>query len=418
MACGPYEKRKQRRKLATESRAAHLNQCAHIIRTEGVTTRMLKIKLITTVAIVLVLGDVHAADVLKIVIPRHSELTPVQRLNREGVEAVNKHQYGKASELFYKAYLYDTSDPFTLNNLGYISELQGELDRARKFYALATEQESNANIARSNAKHLVGKPMRSAFESLQDIPMQVNRMNVDAMELLSENRGLEAIALLKRTLALDAQNPFTLNNLGVANETIGDYESALKCYGAAVESHSSEPVVVTLDRSWRGRSVSTMAAASARRLEDRMKKMESAELSAGLLTVQGVTATNRNDWPAAKEDFLHAYSLNPDAAFSLNNRGYVAEMEGDLETAQFFYEKARKAADSSARVGLATRRGAEGKKLSAVAIESDHLVDGEVDKYSQARHSETAPIELTPRGAAPEGESSAPPERPSSFNVP
>src|ERR1700733_958773 len=171
-----------------------------------VTTRMIPAKLITVIAIVSALGShvVRAADVLKITIPRHSELTPVQRLNREGVDAVNKHQYEKASGLFYKAYLYDTSDPFTLNNLGYISELQGELDRARKFYALASEQGSSANIDRSNAKQLVGKPMQSAFERLQDVPMRVNRMNVDAVGLLSENRGLEAVALLKRTLALDS----------------------------------------------------------------------------------------------------------------------------------------------------------------------------------------------------------------------
>jgi hypothetical protein len=32
---------------------------------------------------------------LKITIPRRSELTPVQRLNREGVEAVKKQQYEK-----------------------------------------------------------------------------------------------------------------------------------------------------------------------------------------------------------------------------------------------------------------------------------------------------------------------------------
>lgn len=381
---------------------------------------MVAIKLITVIAVISALGSQHAraADTVKITIPRRSELTPVQRLNREGVDAVNKHQYEKASGLFYKAYLYDPADPFTLNNLGYISELQGELDRAQKFYALASEQGSNANIDRSNAKGLVGKPMRSAFEGLQDGPMRVNRMNVDAMVLLQENRGLEAVALLKRTLALDAQNPFTLNNLGVADETVGDYDGALKCYAAAVESHSSERVVVTLDRSWRGRSVSAMAAASARRLEDRMKKMDGAELSAVLLTVQGVAATNRNDQLAATEDFLHAYSLNPDGAFSLNNRGYVAEMEGDLETAEFFYQKARKAGDASSRVGLATQHAAEGQKLSTVAIESDHLVDGELDKYSQAQHLETAPIELTPRGAAPGGESSVPPEQPSSSQAP
>jgi tetratricopeptide (TPR) repeat protein len=83
-------------------------------------------------AAVFALGAVQPswAKDLKITIPRHSELTPVQRLNRDGVEAVQKKQYEKAEALFLKAYLYDPSDPFTLNNLGYISELQGELDRA------------------------------------------------------------------------------------------------------------------------------------------------------------------------------------------------------------------------------------------------------------------------------------------------
>ena len=42
---------------------------------------------------------------LKITIPRHSPLTTVQRLNREGVDAVQKNHFDKARELFYKAYL-------------------------------------------------------------------------------------------------------------------------------------------------------------------------------------------------------------------------------------------------------------------------------------------------------------------------
>ena len=144
-----------------------------------------------------------ASDSLKITIPRRSELTPVQRLNREGVDAVKKHQYEKAEALFYKAYLYDPADPFTLNNLAYISELEGEADSARKFYALASEQGSNANIDRSNAKRMEGKPMRYAFESVQDIPMRVNRMNVDARGLLSEDRGFEAVAVDDATSSFD-----------------------------------------------------------------------------------------------------------------------------------------------------------------------------------------------------------------------
>jgi tetratricopeptide (TPR) repeat protein len=204
----------------------------------------------------------------------------------------------------------------------------------------------------------------------------------------------------------------------VAEEAIGDYDNALKAYGTAAETHSSEPVVVALDRSWRGRPVSAMADASARRLAERMKKMDSAQLNAVMFTMRGVSATNQNDLRAAREDFLQAYSLDPVSAFSLNNRGYVAEMDGDLETAQFFYDKARKADDSNIRVGLASKHSAEGKKLSAVATDSDHQVDGEFGKYSQDRRRQTGPIELILRGTAPAGDSSVPPEKPSASDVP
>ena len=375
---------------------------------------------IAVIAVLAAMGSyaAWASDSLKITIPRRSELTPVQRLNREGVDAVKKHQYEKAEALFYKAYLYDPADPFTLNNLAYISELEGEADSARKFYALASEQGSNANIDRSNAKRMEGKPMRYAFESVQDIPMRVNRMNVDAMGLLSEDRGFEAVALLRKALPLDALNPFTWNNLGVAEEAIGDYDNALKAYNTAAEAHSSEPVVLAQDRSWRGRPVSVMAAASSERLAERIKKMDNAELNAVMFTMRGVTATNQNDWHAAREDFLQAYSLDPVSAFSLNNRGYVAEMEGDLETAQFFYDKARKAGGSNIRVGLASQHSAEGKKLSAVAKDSDHQVDGELDKYSQDRRRQTGLIELIPRGPAPAGDPSVLLEKPSSSDLP
>lgn len=430
MVYGVRKKKKLLCPLATYPSGAHLNKCTQLNqssvgRTEGEGNMMVwtPLKVFAVIAVIAVIAgsgphDVWGKDVLKITIPRRSELTPVQRLNREGVEAAKKHQYEKAAALFYKAYLYDPADPFTLNNLGYVSELQGELDSAHKFYALASEQGSTARIDRSNAKRLEGKPMEYALENLQDVPMRVNRMNVDAMDLLAENRGAEAVVLLRDAQSLDPQNPFTMNNLGVADEVLGDYENALRSYRAASESQSSEPVVVTLDRTWRGRPVSAMAAASAKRLEERMQKMDSAELNAIMFTLRGVSATNQNEWSAARQDFLHAYSLDPGSAFSLNNRGFVAEMDGDLETAQFFYDKARKADDSNVRVGLATQHSAEGKRLSTVAIDSNHQVDGELDKYSQDRRRQGGPIELTPRGNTPGGESSTAPEKPSSADAP
>jgi Flp pilus assembly protein TadD len=372
-------------------------------------------------AAVFALGAVQPswAKDLKITIPRHSELTPVQRLNRDGVEAVQKKQYEKAEALFLKAYLYDPSDPFTLNNLGYISELQGDLDRALKFYKLAAQQGSTASIDRSNTKQLEGKPIEDALNGLSDGPMRVNHINVEAVALLSENRTSEAESLLQRAVSMDPHNAFTLNNLGVAKESVGDYEGALTYFDQAAQLRSSEVVVVTLDRAWRGKSVSQMAAESARKLESRLKNTDNPEAQAALLTVRGVSATNRNDWQAARRDFLKAYSLNPNSAFSLNNLGYVSERDGDMETANFFYMKAQQADDAKARIGLASSSLAEGQYLDAVAADSQQKVGGELDRYRQTRHAEPGNVELERRDGTPVDNTPAPsPTAPAPPNTP
>ena len=344
--------------------------------------------------------SVQAGD-LRLTLPKRSELTSVQRLNREGVDAVRKQHYEKAETIFYKAYLFDPADPFTLYNLGYVSELQGQIERAHKFYELATEQATDAAIDRTSTKRLEGKPMREAFGTLKDAPMQVNRMNVEAIRLLSQNRALEADLLLQQALALDGRNIFTLNNMGVVKEARGDFDEALKYYVAAADAHSSEPVIVTLNRAWRGKPVSKMAADSAKKLRTRMQNAANNHAQAALLAVRGVSATNRNDWPTARQNFLEAYSLDPDSAFSLNNLGYLAERDGDLETAQFFYTRARKAEDANVPVGLATRQSAEGMYLLVVASDSDNKVDLKISQENQARRLQSAPIGLKHRDNTP-----------------
>jgi Flp pilus assembly protein TadD len=378
-----------------------------------------RLGLLAIMAVMVGSGPQNAwAGDLKITLPKRSQLTPVQRLNREGVDAIRKQQYEKAETLFYKAYLFDPADPFTLNNLGYVSELQGQVARAQKLYGLASEQATDAVIDRTNAGKLEGKPMRDAFGSLQDVPMQVNRMNVEAIRLLSENRAPEAETVLQQALAMDPRNTYTLNNMGVAKESRGDYDEALKYYMAAADSHSSEPVIVTLNRAWRGKPVSEMAADSARKLRERMQNAATAQARAALLAVRGVSATNRNDWPVARQDFLQAYSLDPNSAFSLNNLGYLAEMDGDLETAEFFYERARKAEGARSRVGLATRRSSEGMSLVAVAADSNQKVDGKIAQENQARRRQSAPIGLKHRDNTPVVESTPSPEAPQSSGAP
>lgn len=349
-------------------------------------------------ALLLAWTAAYGKDAHVLYLPRRSQLTPVQRLNRQGVEAVKKHDYGTAERLFYKAYLYDPADPFTLNNLGYISEVEGQLERAQKFYKLAAEQGSNADIDLSNEQHLEGQPMKAALIDLKDVPVRVNRMNLDAMQLLTQNRGFEAVAKLQSALSLQPQNAFTLNNLGVANESIGDLDNALRDYREAAALQWSQPAAVTFDPNWRGKSISSMASEGAKRLDRRMRSLDPSEAKAVMYTLRGVHAVNQNNWPEAQQAFLHAYALDSASAFCINNRGYVAEHQGDLETAQFFYEKARRAGNAGARVGLATALDAQGKPLVVVAGDSNDKVDTALDVYSRQRRQEGAPVELTPRG--------------------
>src|ERR1700691_5094011 len=114
----------------------------------------------------------HAAD-FKITLPKHSRMTPVQELNRAGVDAVRKRSYQKAENLFYKAYLLDPDDPFTLNNLGYIAELQGQVDRAQRFYELAGEQATDAVIYRASSAKLEGRTLKEAL-AMPEMPLQLN----------------------------------------------------------------------------------------------------------------------------------------------------------------------------------------------------------------------------------------------------
>src|SRR5229473_1013863 len=161
----------------------------------------------------------HAKD-FKITLPKRSHLTAVQRLNQEGVVELHKHRYEKAETLFYKAYLLDPDDPFTLNNLGYIAELQGQIDRAQGFYKLAAEQATDAVVYRASSSKLEGRTMKEAL-AIPGQPLQVNHDNVEAVRLLSQGRAPEADLLLQRVLQDHPDNIFTLNNMGVAKEMEG-----------------------------------------------------------------------------------------------------------------------------------------------------------------------------------------------------
>jgi Flp pilus assembly protein TadD len=346
---------------------------------------------------------------LRIVLPQRSKATPVQRLNREGVEAVRRHRYEKAKSLFYRAFLFDPEDPFTLNNLGYISELEGNAESAQRFYSLAAQHASNAVVDKASSAQIEGKSVRNVVAGTQDFT-QANSANREAVGLLSKGRAVEADSVLQRSLLTNQQNAFTLNNIGVAKEMQGELEQAMTYYFEAAEApESTERATIASDRTWRGKPINEMASANARRVQERLQTEKDGQAMAARLTFRGVLALNRNDRNDARRYFEQAYALDQNYSFSLNNIGYLAELDGDLETAQEFYERARTADRGKVRVGLATRRSAEGMKLSEVAMENNQQAEAKISEKHNIRLHEKRPIELRHRTQAkPEPHASSP----------
>src|SRR5258708_37375139 len=152
---------------------------------------------------------------LHIKIPKHTEATPVQKLNRDGVKQIKEHHLERAERLFYKAYLIDPDDPFTLNNLGYISELQGKIERAQRYYELAAKENNYETvIAEASERKIEGQKLSQVTGACGNLELRVNRGNVQAMALLQQGRNQEAEDVLRETLKLAPKNPFKLNNLG------------------------------------------------------------------------------------------------------------------------------------------------------------------------------------------------------------
>jgi Flp pilus assembly protein TadD len=290
-------------------------------------------------AVGLIVAPMNAQE-LRLPLPKKSKYTPVQKLNRDGVKAVEKHQYDKAKKLFYKAYLIDPNDPFTLNNLGYLAELEGDADRAQRFYQLASEQNSDAIVDVATNSRVEGKPVSTVAGNAEEKGIQVNRLNSEAIALLSRDRAPEADLLLQKALKIDPRNPFTLNNLGFAKEREGELDAAYQFYTAAANTNSGERIQIALNKDWRGEEISYIAGRNARRLDQRLRNEGSLESRVALLNLRGVSAFNRNERRTAREFIQKAYKLDPDDAFTLNNMGYLAEMDGDRETADYYYAPA------------------------------------------------------------------------------
>jgi Flp pilus assembly protein TadD len=342
-------------------------------------------------------GVAAQAQQVRIPLPKKSKFTPVQQLNRDGVTALKKHDIGKAKRLFYKAYLIDPNDPFTLNNLGYVSELEGSLERAQRYYDQAKANTSEAVIDRSTNQDAQGKTVASVAGHTAEGPMKVNELNSEALGLLNRDRAPEADVVLQAALKIDPKNPFTLNNMGFAKEKEGELESAIRYYDSSAATGSREPIVIAFNKSWRGKPISEVAEQNAEKSRKELNKAQDMQARVARLNLRGVSAMNRNDRKAARDSFEQAYKMDPKNSFALNNMGYLAELEGDTETAQSFYEQAQRAERARQKVMVSTRPEVEGQTVGHVAEQSTTLVESAFEAKAEARRRSGAPPALRTR---------------------
>src|SRR6266851_5340690 len=342
-------------------------------------------------------GSQCTAQTLRVPLPKKSKYTPVQQLNRDGVQALQRHQMDKAKRLFYRAYLIDPNDPFTLNNLGYLAEAEGDIDRAQRYYDQAQANTSDAVVDKSTEPTDEGKSVAKIAGRTSEGPMRVNELNSQAVRLLNNDRAPEADLLLQQALKIDGNNPFTLNNMGFAKEKEGELEDAINSYNRAAKTGSQEPVVVTINKDWRGKPISEVAAKNAENARKTLEHGNDTENRVARLNLRGVSAMNRNDRKAARDYFEQAFRLDPKNSFTINNMGYLAELSGDRETAQSYYSEAQDANRNSARVSASTRPEAEGRPVGQVAGQSTALVEANMAEQAEAKRRSGAPPTLRTR---------------------
>jgi Flp pilus assembly protein TadD len=140
---------------------------------------------------------------------------------------------------------------------------------------------------------------------------------------------------------------------------------------------------------------------NAQRIKRRLPEQDRVENKTAWLNFLGVSAINHNDLKNARRYFEQAAALDSTNAFVLNNMGYLSEMDGDQETADMYYQKAKTAERSTSRVTAATRRDALGTKLEHLAQDNDAKVNAAIDAERSAKRRHPVPIQLQRRDNTP-----------------
>src|SRR5437762_874656 len=181
-------------------------------------------------AALLVAGLCRSGDAqdLRITIPKRTNATPVQKINRGNIQAMTLLQQGRnqeAEDVLRETLKLDPRNPFTLNNLAFAMEGQGDLESALRYYNDASLTHSQEPVVVAIDPHWRGKPISDvAFGNSQSVRARLAseasaqdraaRFNVQGVSALNHNQPDRALTYFEQAFKLDPQNAFSLNNMG------------------------------------------------------------------------------------------------------------------------------------------------------------------------------------------------------------
>jgi tetratricopeptide (TPR) repeat protein len=84
-------------------------------------------------------------------------MSETQSLVRRGVRAFIDGDIDKFKEYTRQAYEKSPDDPFVLNNMGYIHEMEGDKEKAFEFFKKAVEKSNNRTVDLSQFKDQEGR---------------------------------------------------------------------------------------------------------------------------------------------------------------------------------------------------------------------------------------------------------------------
>jgi tetratricopeptide (TPR) repeat protein len=199
---------------------------------------------------------------------------PALKTNKANVEAIGllgKGRIAEAEDTLKHVLATDPHNPFTLNNMGFVMESEGDLQSALKYYSAAASLHSRDIILVSPNTKWRGKPIsevaadnaRAVSQIIakgEDLQAQIARLNLRGVAALNHNDPQGAKEFFQQAYKLDPGNAFSLNNMGYVSELAGDRETA-ETYYADARSAADRNMLVTYAsrREAEGQPVSSVA---------------------------------------------------------------------------------------------------------------------------------------------------------------